>query len=688
MLLLAGADRNLTDGNGHRPIDVIVAPSKFPDLKDTLERLLRNDDSVHLPDIKVSIGGEKSNSSSHLSSPENGPLSSAVDSASSLNNFRLSDTRASSPPERKEYPVDPSLPDIKNSAYSTDEFRMFSFKIWPCSRAYSHDWTECPFVHPGENARRRDPRKFRYSCVPCPDFRKGQCRRGDLCEYAHGVFECWLHPAQYRTRLCKDGTGCSRRMVLENRTPLMADVNLSCGPDKSTALHCAASSGSVNAVDVVQMLLLAGADRNLTDGNGHRPIDVIVAPSKFPDLKDTLERLLRNDDSVHLPDIKVSFGGEKSNSSSHLSSPENGPLSSAVDSASSLNNFRLSDTRASSPPERKEYPVDPSLPDIKNSAYSTDEFRMFSFKIWPCSRAYSHDWTECPFVHPGENARRRDPRKFRYSCVPCPDFRKGQCRRGDLCEYAHGVFECWLHPAQYRTRLCKDGTGCSRRVCFSAHTSEELRKTDDVNLSCGPDKSTALHCAASSGSVNAVDVVQMLLLAGADRNLTDGNGHRPIDVIVAPSKFPDLKDTLERLLRNDDSVHLPDIKVSFGGEKSNSSSHLSSPENGPLSSAVDSASSLNNFRLSDTRASSPPERKEYPVDPSLPDIKNSAYSTDEFRMFSFKIWPCSRAYSHDWTECPFVHPGENARRRDPRKFRYSCVPCPDFRKGQCRRGDL
>uniref|UniRef100_A0A803MA85 AtC3H23-like CCCH zinc finger domain-containing protein n=1 Tax=Chenopodium quinoa TaxID=63459 RepID=A0A803MA85_CHEQI len=38
-------------------------------------------------------------------------------------------------------------------------------KIRPCSRAYSHDWTECPFVHPGENVRRRDPRKYHYSCV-------------------------------------------------------------------------------------------------------------------------------------------------------------------------------------------------------------------------------------------------------------------------------------------------------------------------------------------------------------------------------------------------------------------------------------------------------------------------------------------------------------------------------------------
>uniref|UniRef100_M8CU69 Zinc finger CCCH domain-containing protein 33 n=1 Tax=Aegilops tauschii TaxID=37682 RepID=M8CU69_AEGTA len=82
---------------------------------------------------------------------------------------------------------------------------------------------------------------------------------------------------------------------------------------------------------------------------------------------------------------------------------------------------------------------------------------MYSFKVKPCSRAYSHDWTECPFVHPGENARRRDPRRYSYSCVPCPEFRKGgSCRKGDGCEYAHGVFECWLHPAQYRTRLCKD----------------------------------------------------------------------------------------------------------------------------------------------------------------------------------------------------------------------------------------
>ncbi len=107
--------------------------------------------------------------------------------------------------------------------------------------------------------------------------------------------------------------------------------------------------------------------------------------------------------------------------------------------------------------------------------YGCDQFRMFEFKVRRCMRGRSHDWTECPFAHPGEKARRRDPRRFHYSGTACPDFRKGTCRRGDACEYAHGVFECWLHPARYRTQPCKDGRNCRRRVCFFAHTPEQLR---------------------------------------------------------------------------------------------------------------------------------------------------------------------------------------------------------------------
>ncbi|PIA64545.1 hypothetical protein AQUCO_00100197v1 [Aquilegia coerulea] len=113
--------------------------------------------------------------------------------------------------------------------------------------------------------------------------------------------------------------------------------------------------------------------------------------------------------------------------------------------------------------------------DIPIDAYSCDEFRMYEFKVRRCARGRSHDWTECPYAHPGEKARRRDPRKFHYSGTACPDFRKGNCKRGDACEYAHGVFECWLHPARYRTQPCKDGTSCRRRVCFFAHTPDQLR---------------------------------------------------------------------------------------------------------------------------------------------------------------------------------------------------------------------
>ncbi|TVU17087.1 hypothetical protein EJB05_33100, partial [Eragrostis curvula] len=119
-------------------------------------------------------------------------------------------------------------------------------------------------------------------------------------------------------------------------------------------------------------------------------------------------------------------------------------------------------------------------------AYACDEFRMYEFKVRRCARGRSHDWTDCPFAHPGEKARRRDPRRYHYSGAACPDFRKGGCKRGDACEFAHGVFECWLHPARYRTQPCKDGTACRRRVCFFAHTPDQLRVLPPQHQSSSP----------------------------------------------------------------------------------------------------------------------------------------------------------------------------------------------------------
>lgn len=259
----------------------------------------------------------------------------------------------------------------------------------------------------------------------------------------------------------------SKKLGYEERTPLMVasmfgslgvstyilgtsrvDVNRASRSDGATALHCAVAGGSATSVEIVKLLLEASADVNAVDANGKRPLDLIVyvANSIFNARTRAVQALLEGDADQ-----------------AYLVLPE------VID--------RIEEQRQEmvTPRVSKDYPGDLTLPDIKNEMYSTDEFRMYSFKVKPCSRAYSHDWTECPFVHPGENARRRDPRKYHYSCVPCPEFRKGSCSKGDACEYAHGIFECWLHPAQYRTRLCKDDSGCTRRVCFFAHKPEELR---------------------------------------------------------------------------------------------------------------------------------------------------------------------------------------------------------------------
>ncbi|CAH2069510.1 unnamed protein product [Thlaspi arvense] len=268
----------------------------------------------------------------------------------------------------------------------------------------------------------------------------------------------------------------SKKMGFEERTPLMVaalfgskeiveyiistglvDVNRSCGSDGATALHCAVSGLSANSLDIVNLLLNGSADPDPCDAYGNKPVDMIfpcLSPV-FSARKKVLERLLKGSNGLN----------EAEGPDEEAEQEEQREVEVEV-------SVSVSPPRGT---ERKEYPVDPTLPDIKNGIYGTDEFRMYAFKIKPCSRAYSHDWTECPFVHPGENARRRDPRKYHYSCVPCPEFRKGSCPRGDSCEYAHGIFECWLHPAQYRTRLCKDETNCSRRVCFFAHKPEELR---------------------------------------------------------------------------------------------------------------------------------------------------------------------------------------------------------------------
>ncbi|KAL3147338.1 hypothetical protein ABBQ32_002821 [Trebouxia sp. C0010 RCD-2024] len=69
------------------------------------------------------------------------------------------------------YPTD----ELSHPEYVNDDFRMFTFKVMKCPKRYVHDWRSCPFAHPTENARRRDPREVRYMPVPCPDYKRGLC---------------------------------------------------------------------------------------------------------------------------------------------------------------------------------------------------------------------------------------------------------------------------------------------------------------------------------------------------------------------------------------------------------------------------------------------------------------------------------------------------------------------------------
>ncbi|KAK3137610.1 hypothetical protein QOZ80_5BG0454560 [Eleusine coracana subsp. coracana] len=249
--------------------------------------------------------------------------------------------------------------------------------------------------------------------------------------------------------------------------------------DGATPLHLAAAAGASNAVAAAHLLLAAGASAYALAFSGLRAGDLLPHRSTSTTTK-SLRVLLKSPSAAASP---------TSSPKKSPSSPPPPPL----------------------PEQRKEYPPDLTLPDLKSGLFSTDEFRMYSFKVKPCSRAYSHDWTECPFVHPGENARRRDPRRYSYTCVPCPEFRKaGACRKGDACEYAHGVFECWLHPAQYRTRLCKDEVGCARRICFFAHKPDELRAVNPSAVSVGMQPNTGVASSPRSSPPNPGGLVDML----------------------------------------------------------------------------------------------------------------------------------------------------------------------------------
>ncbi|KAF6252378.1 hypothetical protein COO60DRAFT_1704324 [Scenedesmus sp. NREL 46B-D3] len=117
----------------------------------------------------------------------------------------------------------------------------------------------------------------------------------------------------------------------------------------------------------------------------------------------------------------------------------------------------------------------PSLWRVSAVTQASAHFFMYQYKVVLCPKRYSHDWGACFYAHEKEKARRRDPQAFQYSSCICPNAAKGECPNGLQCPYAHTLFEYWLHPARFRTQMCRSGRDCRRALCFFAHTAEELR---------------------------------------------------------------------------------------------------------------------------------------------------------------------------------------------------------------------
>lgn len=123
-----------------------------------------------------------------------------------------------------------------------------------------------------------------------------------------------------------------------------------------------------------------------------------------------------------------------------------------------------------------------SLPASDTAADTpNNNFMMYIYKVQLCNRFDPHDWSSCPFAHEKEKCARRPP--YLYGPSPCPAVKIGtSCPLGSECPLAHNVFETGLHPTRYRTQLCLLGRNCPRRICFFAHSRQQLRKLEGATL--------------------------------------------------------------------------------------------------------------------------------------------------------------------------------------------------------------
>ena len=220
------------------------------------------------------------------------------------------------------------------------------------------------------------------------------------------------HPSpRLRRRFVPESRGAVKSLERKRRTPLMiaalhgslevlsyllqagADAHTRSEDDeRCTAMHCAASGGSALSTEAIKMLLLFGADRGAVDAYGRQPVDVL------PALNNTA------------PAAPVPVPGRlPSGASPPDGSPPDGTTAGMCGPCGAGDGRAVGGGPGQGPGQQNQQQMEPD-----EETRLSDEFRMYEFKVRRCCRTRAHDWTECPFTHPGEKARRRDPRRFSY----------------------------------------------------------------------------------------------------------------------------------------------------------------------------------------------------------------------------------------------------------------------------------
>ena len=104
-------------------------------------------------------------------------------------------------------------------------------------------------------------------------------------------------------------------------------------------------------------------------------------------------------------------------------------------------------TPAQTAPKRATRPAAPK----EKLLFDLDNFKIRECKIVGCT---------CDNYH-HEYERRRNPARYNYSEIPCPNVFKGTwqspilCKNRDKCQLAHTVVEGSYHPRTFKTNYCK-----------------------------------------------------------------------------------------------------------------------------------------------------------------------------------------------------------------------------------------